>query len=140
VGLVRRTPLQALVPGGDVFGSGSLDTERAIAMVHRTYGNVTHRELVARNERPVAQVLIQPLPEGLETVHGRVDLRLIPPVGLGSHEAPEDGPHIRQEGRLLPVHPLLGYGTLLAMVYLVLIVIFITTLMSVVKRWMQRPY
>jgi len=33
-----------------------------------------------------------------------------------------------------------GYGTLLAMVYLVLIIIFITTLMSVVKRWMRRPY
>jgi len=31
-----------------------------------------------------------------------------------------------------------GYGTLLAMVYLVLIVIFILTLMSVVNRWMRR--
>ncbi len=31
-----------------------------------------------------------------------------------------------------------GYGTLLAMVYLVLIIIFILTLMSVVNRWMRR--
>jgi len=32
-----------------------------------------------------------------------------------------------------------GYGTLLAMVYLVLIVIFITVLLKVVNRWLQRP-
>ena len=31
-----------------------------------------------------------------------------------------------------------GYGTLLAMVYLVLIIVFILTLMSVVNRWMRR--
>jgi multiple sugar transport system permease protein len=31
-----------------------------------------------------------------------------------------------------------GYGTLLAMVYLVLIIIFILTLMSLVNRWMRR--
>jgi multiple sugar transport system permease protein len=30
-----------------------------------------------------------------------------------------------------------GYGTLLAMVYLILIIIFITTLLNVVKRWMR---
>jgi multiple sugar transport system permease protein len=30
-----------------------------------------------------------------------------------------------------------GYGTLLAIVYLILIIIFITTLLSVVKRWMR---
>ena len=32
-----------------------------------------------------------------------------------------------------------GYGTLLAMVYLVLIVIFVTLLLKVVSRWMERP-
>ncbi|WP_298970652.1 carbohydrate ABC transporter permease [uncultured Roseobacter sp.] len=32
-----------------------------------------------------------------------------------------------------------GYGTLLAMVYLVLIVIFITALLKLVSRWMERP-
>jgi multiple sugar transport system permease protein len=32
-----------------------------------------------------------------------------------------------------------GYGTLLAMVYLVLIVIFITLLLKLVSRWMERP-
>jgi len=32
-----------------------------------------------------------------------------------------------------------GYGTLLAMVYLVLIVIFVTVLLRVVSRWMERP-
>ncbi len=32
-----------------------------------------------------------------------------------------------------------GYGTLLAMVYLVLIVIFITVLLKTVSRWMERP-
>ncbi len=31
-----------------------------------------------------------------------------------------------------------GYGTLLAMVYLVLIIVFILTLMSIVNRWMRR--
>ncbi len=33
-----------------------------------------------------------------------------------------------------------GYGTLLAMIYLVLIIIFILALLSVVKRWMRRMY
>ena len=33
-----------------------------------------------------------------------------------------------------------GYGTLLAMVYLVLIIIFITLLLKVVKRWMRPMY
>ncbi|WP_299405664.1 carbohydrate ABC transporter permease [uncultured Roseobacter sp.] len=32
-----------------------------------------------------------------------------------------------------------GYGTLLAMVYLVLIVLFITALLKLVSRWMERP-
>lgn len=32
-----------------------------------------------------------------------------------------------------------GYGTLLAIVYLVLIVIFITALLKLVSRWMERP-
>jgi multiple sugar transport system permease protein len=32
-----------------------------------------------------------------------------------------------------------GYGTLLAMVYLVLIVIFVTLLLKLVSRWMERP-
>ncbi|WP_299829729.1 carbohydrate ABC transporter permease [uncultured Roseobacter sp.] len=32
-----------------------------------------------------------------------------------------------------------GYGTLLAMVYLVLIIIFITALLKLVSRWMERP-
>ena len=32
-----------------------------------------------------------------------------------------------------------GYGTLLAMVYLVLIVIFVTMLLKFVSRWMERP-
>ena len=32
-----------------------------------------------------------------------------------------------------------GYGTLLAMVYLVLIIIFITLLLKLVSRWMERP-
>ncbi|MFK7746221.1 MAG: carbohydrate ABC transporter permease [Roseobacter sp.] len=32
-----------------------------------------------------------------------------------------------------------GYGTLLAMVYLVLIVVFITLLLKLVSRWMERP-
>ena len=32
-----------------------------------------------------------------------------------------------------------GYGTLLAMVYLVLIVIFITVLLKLVNRWLERP-
>lgn len=32
-----------------------------------------------------------------------------------------------------------GYGTLLAMVYLVLIVVFITFLLKLVSRWMERP-
>ena len=31
-----------------------------------------------------------------------------------------------------------GYGTLLAMVYLVLIIVFVLTLLSVVNRWMRR--
>ncbi len=31
-----------------------------------------------------------------------------------------------------------GYGTLLAMVYLVLIIIFTTSLLSGVRRWMER--
>lgn len=33
-----------------------------------------------------------------------------------------------------------GYGTLLAMIYLVLIIVFITLFLKVVRRWMQRPY
>lgn len=32
-----------------------------------------------------------------------------------------------------------GYGTLLAMVYLVLIILFITALLKLVSRWMERP-
>ena len=32
-----------------------------------------------------------------------------------------------------------GYGTLLAMVYLVLIIIFVTLLLKLVSRWMERP-
>ena len=32
-----------------------------------------------------------------------------------------------------------GYGTLLAMFYLVLIVLFVTLLLKVVSRWMERP-
>lgn len=32
-----------------------------------------------------------------------------------------------------------GYGTLLAMVYLILIIIFITALLKLVSRWMERP-
>ena len=32
-----------------------------------------------------------------------------------------------------------GYGTLLAIVYLILIVIFVTILLKVVSRWMERP-
>lgn len=32
-----------------------------------------------------------------------------------------------------------GYGTLLAMVYLVLIVIFVTLMLKLVSRWMERP-
>jgi multiple sugar transport system permease protein len=32
-----------------------------------------------------------------------------------------------------------GYGTLLAMIYLVLIVIFVTLLLKLVSRWMERP-
>ena len=32
-----------------------------------------------------------------------------------------------------------GYGTLLAMVYLILIIIFITLLLKLVSRWMERP-
>ena len=32
-----------------------------------------------------------------------------------------------------------GYGTLLAMVYLVLIVIFVTLLLKLASRWMERP-
>ncbi len=32
-----------------------------------------------------------------------------------------------------------GYGTLLAMIYLVLIVVFITVFLKVVNRWLQRP-
>jgi multiple sugar transport system permease protein len=32
-----------------------------------------------------------------------------------------------------------GYGTLLAMVYLVLIIIFTTSLLSAARRWMERP-
>jgi len=32
-----------------------------------------------------------------------------------------------------------GYGTLLAIVYLILIIIFITALLKVVSRWMERP-
>ncbi|MGD1882404.1 MAG: carbohydrate ABC transporter permease [Paracoccaceae bacterium] len=32
-----------------------------------------------------------------------------------------------------------GYGTLLAMVYLILIILFITALLKVVSRWMERP-
>ena len=32
-----------------------------------------------------------------------------------------------------------GYGTLLAIVYLVLIVIFVTLLLKLVSRWMERP-
>jgi multiple sugar transport system permease protein len=32
-----------------------------------------------------------------------------------------------------------GYGTLLAMVYLVIIVIFVTLLLKLVSRWMERP-
>ena len=32
-----------------------------------------------------------------------------------------------------------GYGTLLAVVYLILIIIFITVLLKVVSRWMERP-
>lgn len=32
-----------------------------------------------------------------------------------------------------------GYGTLLAMVYLVLIIIFVTILLRLVSRWMERP-
>lgn len=32
-----------------------------------------------------------------------------------------------------------GYGTLLAIVYLILIVIFVTALLKVVSRWMERP-
>jgi multiple sugar transport system permease protein len=33
-----------------------------------------------------------------------------------------------------------GYGTMLAMVYLVLIVIFMTLLMKLVDRWMRPQY
>ncbi len=33
-----------------------------------------------------------------------------------------------------------GYGTLLAMIYLVLIIVFILSFLSVVKRWMRRMY
>ena len=33
-----------------------------------------------------------------------------------------------------------GYGTLLAMVYLVLIIVFITLLLKVVRRWMRQSY
>ncbi|WP_299967438.1 sugar ABC transporter permease [uncultured Roseobacter sp.] len=32
-----------------------------------------------------------------------------------------------------------GYGTLLAMIYLILIILFITALLKVVSRWMERP-
>lgn len=32
-----------------------------------------------------------------------------------------------------------GYGTLLAMVYLVLIILFVTALLKLVSRWMERP-
>ncbi|NND91370.1 MAG: sugar ABC transporter permease [Granulosicoccus sp.] len=32
-----------------------------------------------------------------------------------------------------------GYGTLLAMVYLILIIIFVTALLKLVNRWMERP-
>ncbi len=32
-----------------------------------------------------------------------------------------------------------GYGTLLAMVYLILIIIFVTALLKLVSRWMERP-
>lgn len=32
-----------------------------------------------------------------------------------------------------------GYGTLLAIVYLILIIIFITALLKIVSRWMERP-
>ena len=32
-----------------------------------------------------------------------------------------------------------GYGTLLAIVYLILIIIFITLLLKLVSRWMERP-
>lgn len=32
-----------------------------------------------------------------------------------------------------------GYGTLLAIVYLILIIIFVTALLKVVSRWMERP-
>lgn len=32
-----------------------------------------------------------------------------------------------------------GYGTLLAMVYLVLIIVFITVLLKIVNRWLERP-
>ena len=33
-----------------------------------------------------------------------------------------------------------GYGTLLAMVYLVLIIVFITLLLKLVRRWMRQSY
>jgi len=32
-----------------------------------------------------------------------------------------------------------GYGTLLAIVYLILIIIFVTALLKLVSRWMERP-
>ena len=32
-----------------------------------------------------------------------------------------------------------GYGTLLAIVYLILIIIFVTALLKFVSRWMERP-
>ena len=33
-----------------------------------------------------------------------------------------------------------GYGTLLAMVYLVLIIVFVTLLLKVARRWMRQSY
>ena len=32
-----------------------------------------------------------------------------------------------------------GYGTLLAIIYLVLIILFVTALLKLVSRWMERP-
>jgi multiple sugar transport system permease protein len=32
-----------------------------------------------------------------------------------------------------------GYGTLLAMIYLILIIIFLTTLLNLINRWLRRP-